>query len=84
MNYILQHNVPTTKHWKYAGFISTQYFSSCAQCFLRRIKNIQSYKLKTCKYCCDWSYEIDNQHIRQPLPEHYAAERHQEISDQPV
>ena len=64
MNYILQHNGTTTKRWMYAGFIDAQYFPSCAQCFLRRIKNIQSYKLTTYQHCCDLNYEIDNQHIR--------------------
>ena len=84
MNYILQHNGTTTKRWMYAGFIDAQYFPSCAQCFLRRIKNVQSYKFTTCQHCCDWNYEIDNQHIRQPLPEHYPTQQHPESPDPPV
>ena len=83
MNYILQHNGTTTKRWRYAGNISIEHLPSCSRCFKGRINNMQSYKYIECQHCCDWNYNVDNQHIRQPLPEHYPTQQHTASPDPP-
>ena len=83
MNYILQHNGTTTKRWRYAGNISIEHLPSCSRCFKGRINNMQSYKYIGCQHCCDWNYNVDNQYIRQPLPEHYPTQQHTASPDPP-
>ena len=83
LNCMLSHNGITSKRWRYAAYINSNYTRSCKQCILKRARflndstcNIQM----NCMRCSDWNYshplmgiyKLDDyptrQHPDSPLP----------------